>query len=158
MNKYVKGTMLVGVGFIGGTMYSGIKLINYALNNEYIRKGMSDAIANKLDEVLWSDKPIRRDVNPVSYRRYCEERYVKPYSDIEIAYGTREEADKILDEMTTLVKEYGQVTVGDMYELSNMSSRYSNYAYGWTNLDGVSVISEAEGYFIELPDPIKIYK
>ena len=152
MNRYVKGVMLVGVGFISGAGFGGVKLVKMALGNKDIRKGVSNAVVNKIDEALWSDSPSpsRRNMKPVSY--------TKPYYDTNIAYGTREEAEKILDSMLEVVDKYGSVTVADMYDLSDMQASYISAAYGWRNLDGVSVISEKEGYFIELPDPIELNK
>lgn len=157
MNKYAKGTMLVGVGFIGGAAYGGLKLINYALANEHIRKGVNEAICNKLDGWLWSEKPYYRDVRPVSYRKYYEDRYKDVYTFDTIFYPTREEAEKILSGMNKILDEYGLVHVSDMMELAGQSCSYKANAFGWTDLEGVEVEYESKcGYTIDLPDPIKI--
>lgn len=71
-------------------------------------------------------------------------------------YNTKKDAMAVLNDMHDILKEYGYVTVMDMYDLSDMITfrPYRLVRHGWTNLDDVTVQKQARGWIVDLPVPI----
>lgn len=61
------------------------------------------------------------------------------------------EAEDVLAHLVDLVQEYGEATVSDFYELSNVESEYTDTNYGWTNLRDAYVDRTRNGYVIAFP-------
>ncbi len=115
----------------------------------------------------------RQQVNTghVSYNRYAQReqrpgntwdrRQDEPRSRVssfqQITVGHRAEAADILDTMTNLVDQYGQVSVADLYEMVGMQTSHTDHKYGWTNLREASVRLLTGGrYLIQLPEPVQL--
>lgn len=79
-----------------------------------------------------------------------------PYDYEQLVYGSYGEADSVLERMFELLdSDYERVTVGDLYDLSQVSpGAYTNCDYGWTNLSGARVVRNFDGtYSLSLPRP-----
>jgi len=109
------------------------------------------------------DKDRERGMRP-SYREYYDQNNSQPSSrsyrsgsvlsyDI-IYYETREEADYILDQMRSILKDYRFVRVGDLYDLSNVQPKHTDYDIGWRNLSSAQVVRKGDEYYIRLPNPV----
>lgn len=73
------------------------------------------------------------------------------YEDLVVP--TQQYAEILLSNMYELLNEYRRVSVGDLYELANISTQPSHNAYGWTSLDGARISKVRDGYLLELPRP-----
>jgi len=71
----------------------------------------------------------------------------------EIVMGTRAEAQEVLSSMYTLLGEYEQVSVADLYQLVNMEPGTTDFKWGWVSLEGSDVRRLREGYALVLPRP-----
>jgi hypothetical protein len=71
----------------------------------------------------------------------------------EVILGTRGEADEVLYTMYDLLRDYGAVTVEDLYELIGERSEYTDQKWGWTDLTGSRVRRIRDGYLLEIPEP-----
>lgn len=71
----------------------------------------------------------------------------------QIIYDTRSDAEMVLDELKNRLEDYPYVTVYDLYELSGIESlNWTLTAYGWTDLDEVTVKRSPDNkYYIDLP-------
>ena len=74
-------------------------------------------------------------------------------------FGTRVDAERVLNEMRGRIGTYGSVSVLDYYEM--VGAPIDNMAYvfkdrAWTNLDSARVLSSPEGFVIDLPRPISL--
>lgn len=79
-----------------------------------------------------------------------------PYDYEQLVYSSYGEADSVLERMFELLESpYERVTVGDLYDLSQVSpGAYTNCDYGWTNLQGARVVRNFDGTFsLSLPRP-----
>lgn len=84
-----------------------------------------------------------------------ESSYYSAYEDPIV--GTRAEAEAILQEMFDIVREYGQASIADLYDLCGISGPPTNMNYGWTELTGANTRRIGrQGYLIEMPKPICI--
>jgi hypothetical protein len=69
----------------------------------------------------------------------------------EIVMGSRAEAQEVLSQMYTLLSEYEQVSVADLYQLVNMEPSTTDFKFGWVSLEGSDVRRLREGYALSLP-------
>lgn len=74
--------------------------------------------------------------------------------DTEIVLESRMEAEEVLDQLLSIIDEYGSVDVGDFYSLVGLDSDWTARKYGWTELGSAKVLRIREGYVISLPRPI----
>lgn len=79
-------------------------------------------------------------------------------SDLQyVVVDTEEKARTIKDELIRSIQMYGQVRVADLYEKSGkVKPIFTDYNYGWTNVDDVSYRRNADGYWFNMPSPTKI--
>lgn len=86
-------------------------------------------------------------------------RHMYPHID-DITFNTRGDAQSALDKMHELIKGYGCVSVADVCDLAGISPRYTDYEYGWTNIDGAKIVVHRWcGYFINMScDPIYLFE
>ena len=75
-----------------------------------------------------------------------------------IEFDTSKDANEVLAVMLDNVEQYGLVTVADFYELSdvktgaNVSSKFTDHQFGWTNLDDVRILPFlGGGFYISFP-------
>lgn len=68
-------------------------------------------------------------------------------------FGTRAEAEEVLEAVRGLVDTYGSVTFGDFYDLIGIDSTFSDQAYGWNDLTEAKVVSEEGSFTIKFPKP-----
>lgn len=74
-----------------------------------------------------------------------------------IFYPTRGDAEAVLESMCELLEFQQVVSVGDLYDLSNVqTTNYLVNNYGWTSLRDAKVMSSNNGYFIRLPRATQI--
>ena len=69
-----------------------------------------------------------------------------------IEFDTANDANDVLAVMIDNVEQYGLVTVADFYELSDVSSKFTDHQFGWTNLDDVRILPiRGGGFYISFP-------
>lgn len=130
-----------------------------------IVKTIFDMARDGIDTMLFgergrprSDSPVKRayskfyDSRTAERSRFDEDFRAKPRIDFdEIVYESRGEAEMVLDEMKDRIREYGMVTVSDMYEMSGLSQPYTSNKYGWTNISTAEIERTRDGCVIKLP-------
>lgn len=131
-----------------------------------IKKAISDIVTNGIDMVLYGGsgrgKRGGNSASKISYRNYYEresDRHrdssrSRPGLDYdEIVFETRGDAEAVLSEMSNVIEQFGFVSVGDLYDLADIST--TNYAvnkYGWKALGSAQVVrGRSGGYMIKLP-------
>lgn len=72
----------------------------------------------------------------------------------EIILEQRVEAEEVIDRMDERIKEYGQVSVADLYDMIDVTSVFTDNKWGWYNFDGARVRYTRDGYLLELPKPV----
>lgn len=98
----------------------------------------------------------------VSYGKYYEKgNSVKEYSTAktrrdfdyeEVICETRGDAEALIDTMNDIIEQFGSVSVGDMYDLADISTtNFTVNKYGWTDISGAKAVRTIEGYVIKLP-------
>lgn len=99
----------------------------------------------------------------VSYQRYYEKNderrrdYSAPaarngFDYDELVFPTRGDAEAVLDAMNEIIAQYGVVSIGDLYDLANVSmDNFAANKYGWTDIRGCKSVRVRDGYILKLP-------
>jgi hypothetical protein len=97
-----------------------------------------------------------------NYNRMSERRERQPlprrssYSYDDIWIETRGEAEAVLDRMDELLNTYGQVSIGDLYDLVDVTGSFTDYKYGWTDLRTAEAVRSGGGYILKFPRAIAL--
>lgn len=139
---------------------------SYIMSEVFIpaaKKLIADIVTNGIDIILYGETGHSRrtsGASRVSYgKMYDERRDAAPRRDRspvdydDIVYDTRGDAEAVLDGLGDIIETYGHATVGDLYDLSGITT--NNYVvnkYGWTNIASADVIRAiGGGFMIRLP-------
>ena len=74
-----------------------------------------------------------------------------------IDFECRGDADDILNQMYNALRDYKQVTVGDLWDLMGVSNEPTDYNYGWYMLDQAYIKGIPGGYRLVLPKPVPLH-
>ncbi len=135
-----------------------------------IKKAISDIVTNGIDMILYGETGRTRKASSgtkVSYGKFYDrepdrrrERLASSrggYDYDDIVFETRGDAESVLDAMNDIISQYGVVSVGDLYDLADVST--DNYAvnkYGWTDISGCKPVRVRDGYILKLPKALPI--
>lgn len=98
---------------------------------------------------FYRDRNDRRETSPSRVRSGID------YDDI--IFDNRGDADAVLSAMEEVINRYGVVSVGDLYDLAEVST--NNYAvnnYGWSDIHTATVLRVRDGYMLKLPRALPI--
>lgn len=136
------------------------------------KKAISDIVTNGVDMILYGESGRSKrnsTASKISYSNFYNggrDRHVEhapsrvrtgfDYDDI--IFENRGDAEAVLTEMENVIDTYGMVSIGDLYDLADVStSNYAIHRYGWTNLSSASVVRAiGGGYLLKLPKAIQI--
>lgn len=131
-----------------------------------VKKAVSDIVTNGIDMILYGEAGRTKNKNAsskVSYQRYYDrpderKRDYTPTSNRngfdydELLFPTRGDAESVLDAMNDIIAQYGVVSIGDLYDLANVSlDNYAANKYGWTDIRGCKAIRVRDSYILKLP-------
>lgn len=72
----------------------------------------------------------------------------------ELILDSRAEADTVLNGLYSLIQEYEEATVRDLYDLCGETASYTDEKFGWTDLGGANIRRvSGGGYTVILPRP-----
>ena len=69
------------------------------------------------------------------------------------SYG---KAQEVLGELIGFTKRYSVATVGDYYQLVDLTPTNIDFGYGWFDLVSVQIVKVSGGYMIDLPKPVPL--
>lgn len=140
-----------------------------------VKSLISDVVGQGIDRALWGENGRRTSTNGrtqhTSYSRVSSERTSGRRDERERDFGrtararfdfddiilsTRGEAEKVLDTMIEVWKEYGSVRVADLYDLVGITSDYTDNNFGWVDLRQADVSRVRNGYVLDLPRPLSL--
>ena len=128
-----------------------------------IKKSLDDIVSNGIHMLLYGRAAESRSgslASKISYSGF----YQKSYNDRErqvdtsafdydnIIFSNRGDAEAVLSSLDDIIDSYGVVSVGDLYELSDIAApSYTVNKYGWTNIRSAEVIRCRDGYMLKMP-------
>lgn len=127
-----------------------------------IKKGIVDVVTEGINRLLNTNyKASSSTASKYSYKAYYDDKTKgkvltdtkrdRGYTYDGIIYDTRQDAEEVLNAMTDILDRYQFVTVGDLYDLSDLTPASTAYKYGWSNLREATVERIREGFIINLP-------
>ena len=78
------------------------------------------------------------------------------YNYGEVILRNRGEAEEVVRRLYDLIAANGIATIGDLYQLCNMPTQFTDFTYGWKDLSSSRIIALDNGYLISLPRPFPI--
>lgn len=145
----------------------------YVLNDVMLpaaKDMVADAVSQGIERMLFGDstrsRPTRRGGSAyTSYNRITSApkrdeprremtRKARAAHDFdEIILESRAEAEEVLDNLYSLVSDYDVATVGDLYELVDQPSSFTDEKWGWVDLRGANITRVRGGFLLDLPKP-----
>lgn len=127
------------------------------------KKTIDDLFSNGIHYLLYGRSAEPRSgsiASKIAYNGF----YSKSYSDSgrvnvsspvdydNIVFSNRGDAEAVLTAMDDIIDRYGVVSIGDLYELSDVAApSYTVNKYGWTNIRSAEVIRCRDGYLLKMP-------
>lgn len=126
-----------------------------------IKKAIFEIVTNGVDMMLYGEvrDKKRSSVSQVSYRDYSKNE--KSYStrssgfDLDdIVFDSRGDAEAVLDMMTDVLKDYGIVSVAELYDMIGKTAPFTANRWGWTSIRTAEAVRGRGGdYYLKLPKP-----
>ncbi len=126
-----------------------------------LKKGLMGALDMILNGNAGGYRGDRSTASKVSYRKFYDdrrddrpsyrERNRARFDYDDILYESRAEAEAVLDRMWEAIEEYEQVSVGDMYDMADLTAPFTSNKYCWTSLRTAHVQQVRDGYILKLP-------
>lgn len=136
-----------------------------------MKKAISDIVTNGIEMILYGESGSKRSSSSgskVSYRSYYESRDRDPRDSASyrpaggfdydnIVFNNRGDAERVLTAMQDIIDLYGVVSVGDLYDLADVSTtNYMANKYGWSDIRIANTVRVRDGYILKLPKPLPI--
>lgn len=101
-----------------------------------------------------SSSSIRRDPREEHRSRSVSSASRSRHDFGEIVLEQRVEAQEVLDRMIDQVRDYGSVSVADLYDMLDITSEFTDNKWGWVDLDNARIRPSRGEYLLELPRPV----
>lgn len=76
--------------------------------------------------------------------------------DDKLYFRTKDEAEKVINEMRLSLEQYPNVTVAQVLDSIGIVPEYTYNYYGWTNLKDARTVYSRSGWKVILPTPVSI--
>jgi hypothetical protein len=107
----------------------------------------------------YSQPTVRNEGYPEEDSRDSTQRLGPGVILVDWAVGDRGSAQRVLNELTDLAQQYGNVRVSDYYGLMGIPTKFTDNNYGWlfSDMDRTRIRSVRGEFVLDLP-PIKVIK
>jgi hypothetical protein len=85
-------------------------------------------------------------------RPFRSARHAEPDRN-EIIFDTRSDANDVIDRMSDLIDQYGQVSLADLNALIGASSNFIDDNWGWTDMGSFNVRQVRDGFMLTHDEP-----
>lgn len=156
MNRFLKGAFI----FTGGFVLCGITTIKLAVKSNTIRTVVKDKIVDEVTNFLYGETRPKRARVPGFYSyEYHSKIRKEQQKQIDIIIETRKEAEVVLSHINDIFKDYGSVSVSDLYDLCGLTSNFNDVQIGWEDPDSIAkmyIVRTRQGYQLILPKPVDL--
>ena len=100
---------------------------------------------------------FRNSLTKTNYNTVSNKKH--PKIDTEIIFKNRLEADVALNTLRDCFKEFGVISVSDLYEVAEIKCDHTYDRFGWKDYDDIlnaKVVKVKSGYMIDLPEPVEL--
>lgn len=95
--------------------------------------------------------PAKKKTGYIAYSTKQAPQEGKTYKDM--LFSTLHDANTVLNNMKTIIYEYGFVSVADFYDLVGVTAHYEDNKVGWRNIDSAYPEMYNGGWKLILPEP-----
>ena len=123
----------------------------------YEKKQEDESVNSYVNTVLNNllDK-FKNSLTKANYNTVPNEKRTK--IDTKIIFKNRFEADVALNTLRDCFKEFGVVSVSDLYEVAEIKCDHTYDRFGWKDYDAIhnaKLVKVKGGYMIDLPEPVE---
>ena len=151
--------------FVDSIFTSKSGTIKHYIIYDLIIPNVKRGIQETINILLYGSENRGVSVNYNSTRRYTD--YARRETPVvyqrnnnyimdNIILQSRKEAEDVLDTLYDCLQTYNVVRVSDLNDLLGITGTYIDNNYGWSSLEGSTIISRYDGYEIKLPRPIAL--
>lgn len=79
-----------------------------------------------------------------------EESEATDYANIVLKY--REDAEEVVNEMRRRIKKYGRASVADLFDLIQITGKYTDNNWGWEDPNAIGIKRVSNGYLIDVEE------
>lgn len=158
--------------FAGTFLPEDVTSVKSYILMDVVIPGIKNAIADVVSIMLFGEAGRiggRKGGSKVQYQRFYDDRrddrreYSRPRTvggfDLDdIIFESRGDADLVLDQLESVIANYGIASVADLYDLAGITPPrgYTTNKYGWTDIRNAKVVRTRDGYILQLPRTVQI--
>lgn len=159
------GQKILGL-FFDGTVEDAKKYVTEDVLKPTARRTLHDAVVGGIEAIFSghgnnapnvSGNPSYKNgkaYNEIPFRGRQPEQKSTGFSNV--AFPTWEKANETLINMLEEIGRYGHTTVATLYESAGTDYDSQYNKWGWENLNGVTIKTTPNGFFLDLPKPIPL--
>lgn len=134
-----------------------------------VKNLISDAVTRGIESMLYGgdsrprsrssysdysgySRPKGTQDRPAERRKRRSARHAEPERN-EIIFDTRSDANDVIDRMSDLIDQYGQVSLADLNALIGASSNFIDDNWGWTDMGSFDVRQVRDGFMLTHDEP-----
>lgn len=153
----------------GGFIAEDLSTVAQWVLLEKIRPGIKDLVYNSANEFLrrafypnGGGGRMTRDEPSYNYSRCYRPQTnrtasrTSSYDFGQIVFKTQDDAENLLRSMQDYIREYGMISVGNLYDMIDETCNSTDWNYGWTSLRTAHVVRAHNGWSIDFPPTMKI--
>jgi len=132
--------------------------IEYAIKDEIVpraKEAIRGAVGNFTDSILYGHgkAPTRNGSGYTDYSGVSRGRRLSQKTTVEkpkatyktISFRSEDAARDVLEALCELINDQGYASVGDFFDASEVSSEYTDFDWGWENLDDARIRGPIDG-------------
>lgn len=97
------------------------------------------------------EKKFKNDNDTVDTIKDC----IGKETGYRVIFDSKEEALNVKNQLESLIKNYGKVTIQDLNDLCNIHNyNYINNRYGWKSIEGAEILLDNDRFILKLPSVI----
>lgn len=141
------------LSFVGASLHSAIDQLLFKNRQNGTPQGYySGYSSGVVNYTNFSNLNLQNQVKPI---QPIQPLTTKDYKSI--GWVSKDKADKALEEMRAILREYGRVSINNLFDLAELSGPgKEGWNYGWLNLNNATTTMINGGWWvIVLPEPIR---
>ena len=117
---------------------------------EFDKEEEFDKIFDTLADKIASD--VSNSIRSKPYKASYSDYYGYKFKNV--TFEKQSDAKNVLKGLRVALKNHGKVRVFDLYDAAGfVATKASDMNYGWTDLEGVNVVPEGDGWIIDFKQP-----
>lgn len=138
------------LSFVGASLHSAIDQILFKNRQNGAPPGYYNGYSSGvINYSSFSSTNLQNQIKPIQPQQ------TKDYKSI--GWVSKDKADRALNDMRAVIREYGRVSINNLFDLAELSGPgKEGWNYGWYNLDTASTTMVNGGWWvIVLPEPVR---